>query len=428
MAEIKLFALMLFFIPGIAFSEEFIDFKTIDEKTLYHYQQGEWDEVIHWGNVGLKSGYDYYYLRARIGVAYYMLDKYMMAIPHLIKALDFNSENRFVLEYLYYSYMYSGLSNEASKLGYEKNKLLKSVYMETGPTFSNNYDNNGNENPAGKYGKYGAADLYGNNYYTHVGIDFNISKGISWYLGYSNLVIDKMMLVRHPVTFINYDYNYKVYQNELYTNLIIPLGWNWRIMPAFHVLIENYSPLNLTSQGVKITNTSYSDYVGSLNLSRQYKWLNINLSAAYYTIYKDQKQQYGISFSYFPLGNLNLYGQSSVQALIESGDSKLIFHQMLGMKTLNKLWLELFFTLGDMSEMIENNAFVVYNLTDEIKYRLGANFIFTINEHFLLSLRYQFFDKNGYLVQYSANESGANSVKTTPYQTHQILGGIKWNF
>ncbi len=438
MGKIRLLALIIFLVPCLSFSQETMDFATIDSKTLQHYQWGEWKEVVDWGKQGLKAGYDYYYLRARLGVAYFMLDKYLMAIPHFEKSLEFNGESWFSMEYLYYCFLYSGQSNEAEKrkqefpealtkkLELEKSKVLKSLYFETGPTFSNNYSENGMRNLMGRQGIYGEQDLYGNNYYTYLGLGFNISKGISWYLGYSNLIIDKRKQIQFPGTIYDIDYNYKVYQNELYTNLIIPAGKGWRVVPAFHLLFDAYSPLRVTYQSIEYSDTSYVDYVGSLGISKQWKWLNIGVSAAYLAIYGVNKQQYGVSCVYYPLGNLNFYGQTAAQVLVKEEESKTVFHQMLGMKIIDRLWLEMFGTFGDMSEMVENNAFVVYNLSDKIKYRLGTIVIIPINEHLELSFRYQFFEKEGYWLQYIENKPGAYRINTITYQTHQILGGLKW--
>ncbi|MEA3479104.1 MAG: hypothetical protein U9R60_13040 [Bacteroidota bacterium] len=442
MRKIILLAFIAMLLPLLSFSGGKVDFKTIDQKTLEHYQSGEWQEVIYWAKLGLKAGYDYYYLRIRMGVSYFNLGKYFMAIPEFRESLTFNGGSKMAREYLYYSYLYAGQSNEAEKmkkdfppemlsnLGLKKSKILKMVYLETGPTFSNNYSKNGKRNLRGGQQIFGIEDLYGNNYYTHLGLDFNVSKGISWYLGYSNLIVDKRESIQYPIAMPSnlndIEYNYKVYQNELYTNLLIPFANGWRLIPAFHLLHDTYKPLEVTYQSYEITDTSYFDYIASLGLSKQLKWLNLGLSAAYSTLNGRIQQQYGLSFMYYPLGNLDFFGQTAIQGLIEEGETNIVFQQMLGAKVLRKLWIELLGSFGDMSLMTEKNAFVVYNLSDKIKYRLSANVIYSINEHIEVSLRYQFYEKEGTWLQYQANGPETFKIRTRTYQTHQILGGLTW--
>ncbi len=79
-----------------------------DKETYSLYIQGNWNELIKQGKKALKNGIDYYYLRVRMGVAYYHLGKYRLAIKHLLKANKTNQLDPFVNEYLVYSYLAVG--------------------------------------------------------------------------------------------------------------------------------------------------------------------------------------------------------------------------------------------------------------------------------------------------------------------------------
>ena len=43
----------------------------VDEATYRHWMNREWDDLINIGNEAIKSGIDFYYLRYRMGIAWY---------------------------------------------------------------------------------------------------------------------------------------------------------------------------------------------------------------------------------------------------------------------------------------------------------------------------------------------------------------------
>jgi hypothetical protein len=478
--------IILFLAQFSAFSQDTVDFLSLDKKTYELYQQESWDELIHWGKQGLKSGLDYYYLRTRLGIAYFNQGKYFFAAPQFRKSLDFNDESSISKEYLYYSLLYSGQSNHAEKLKVrlssavqsrmDKTSILKSLYFETGPTFSNAYDDIGKRNLIGRPGIYGEANLHGNNYYAHLGLDFKLPGGITWYIGYSYLIQEKRNDIQYTTTdfkrvnTIYYDWGYEniyarqvqyneleheyaIHQNELYSNFVIPIGNGWSVIPAFHLmhvsyslLLLKFSPIESSDTGSYVyadssytlfnyvkagyvqeeRDTSYYNYQAYLGITKQCKWLNIGLSAAISNLDGRNQQQYGLMLTYYPLGSFDFYGQTILQALVQDSGSQELVYQKFGARIFGKTWLELFGSYGDMSKMSEQYAFVVYNLVGKINYRLGACLIFSFNKHLQLSLRYQFFDRETSSFQFLSGQSRDIQMNTISYQTHQIIGGIKW--
>ena len=477
---------ILLLAPALSYAQDTLDFARLDRKTLELYQQEKWNDLIRWGKEGLKTGRDYYYLRARLGVAYFMEDQYFFAVEQFRKSLYFNQESSFSKEYLYYSLLYSGQTNEASRLRVElpssvksrlpKSKFLNKLYFETGPAFSNSYEDGGQRYLMGRAGIYGESNPYGNNYYVHLGLGFNLPGGTTWYLGYSYLIQEKRNDIQYSTTQLNrvntvyYDWGYEyiyapqvrvseiehyyyIHQNELYTNLVIPLGYGWRIIPAFHLIHDSYNPLlvryspEVSSDTAKYTyaddtyqtfnfvepryvleesDTSYYSYQAYLGITKQWKWLNVGLSAAISNLDGRTQQQYGLTLTYYPLGSFDFYGQTTLQALLPEESSQGLVYQMIGMKIFGKTWLELFASYGDMSRMSEQYGFVVYNLVGKINYRLGTCVIFALGEHLELSFRYQFFDKESSSLQFLSGQANDFRLNTVSYQTHQIIGGIKW--
>ncbi|NPA33849.1 MAG: tetratricopeptide repeat protein [Chlorobi bacterium] len=79
-----------------------------DKETYELYISGNWEKLIQKGKEALRNGIDYYYLRVRMGIAYYYLGKYNLAIKHLRKAHKTNPNDPIVNEFLLYSHLAMG--------------------------------------------------------------------------------------------------------------------------------------------------------------------------------------------------------------------------------------------------------------------------------------------------------------------------------
>jgi tetratricopeptide (TPR) repeat protein len=193
MHRINFLIIVFSIFSSVALSQDTINFNNIDLKTYGFAYYGEWDSVIHYGKLGLANDIDYFYLRLRLGEAYYYKQNYSTAIKHFEKALKSNSADASAQEFLYYSYLFSGRESDVDFYGaglpeaekkdvsLKKNTLLKNVYFETGPCASNNSSKNGNINMEGSNNLGGNADLTNNLYYAHLGLNFSLCKWLSVY-------------------------------------------------------------------------------------------------------------------------------------------------------------------------------------------------------------------------------------------------------
>ncbi len=96
------------------------------EKTSYNlYLKKQWVQLSSYCERAIGSGFDYFYLRVRAGVAYFERRQYRKAIVHLKKALEFNSDDDFAASYLYYAYLYSERFEEAKWLSKDFSPSLR---------------------------------------------------------------------------------------------------------------------------------------------------------------------------------------------------------------------------------------------------------------------------------------------------------------
>lgn len=480
---IKNIILLLLFTVSVIFAKaQKIDFKYVDKKTYDLYFQQKWDSVIIIGKTGLKNDIDYYYLRYRIGVAYFYKNKYLKAIQHFEKARKFNSMDSNLYEMLYYSYVYSNrypdakviskkftdnqfhriiLNNEHSKeslqneanytiksdqnldsvlISTEKMKVLEAVYTEGGFALNNNFNKNSEAAKTGIPNFRTETDLFGNEIYFHLGLQHRIGKSITLYHGYNYVNFTKLKTIR---TNIIKELQYPLTQNEYYLKGIININNVINIIPAFHyiyvsstsfsaVLDNSMPPKWIFPESV----TKLNNFVGSLTFSKDISIFSPSLSLSFSNLNNLYQAQAGLSFGVYPLGNLNLYSFTTATGFFQGkgigalfrnstfSEKRIIFSETLGGKLYNNLWGSISFAYGNMQNFNDKNAFVVYNTTDKINYKLDISLLYVISKRFDISLTYGFSEMETSLLKYTnLNTYSSSSLK---YLNNSIIGGFKW--
>lgn len=450
------FQVILICFPFFSFGQK-MDFRQIDSTTYHLYNTGQWDPLISAGKSALDNGVDYFYLRVRLGMAYYNKEKFRKASHELEEAMKFNSTDTFALKYLYKSYWFGGQKADArsvsaqfnssldKQLGISRSNIIAGFFAEGGYNFSNVekkaaiIDFDGNENV------YGEALLPGNLSYITFGLKHQISNSVSIIHAYTNLNLQMMQYIK--VVNINIPHTSNLVQNQYYFQSLINLKRKITVVPAFHYIGTNYTLLNSTYDSVsdryffsQLT-TKLNNYVIFLSLYKNYSYLAGSLSGSWSNLNEKTQTQLNLNISVFPFANLKFYTSTTISSLSEKGKmalqvqrgrgssrgigkSRLIIDQMIGGKLFNNIYLEGSFTWGDMSNFNEKNAYYVYNIPDQIKYRVGASLIFELKPNIDFSLNFQYLQKNGSYVRYQnlTNFTTENFI----YQNKTITGGLKW--
>ncbi len=451
MGRAGLIMILFLFFAGLANAQLGNDFRRVDS-SMYHASICEdWDEVIRVGKEALHHDIDYFYRRMRMGLAYFNKQNYRNSAEQVEKAIEFSPEDPLAKEYLYYALIYSGQDDEAAwassswrqsfkeEKGIENRKGIESIYLETGPEISNNFD----ENEIGRLPqqfRYREQDLYGNSYYSQLGINLNIKPHITMYAAYSNLIISRQASVQYKwgVTDPVESYDYNVRQNSFYLNGRILLGRRWSLTPAINYIdvktedisIESLVPIGSqdAKYDIRSLGYSFSNMVWSLALNKQIAVFDLGIFASYSNLNNMAQMQLGFSATYYPFGNLNFYGNTTMKGLFEEQDLRPVFSQMLGVKASSFLWIEGFGIFGNLKSTNESNAFVVYNITDDINLKAGLNLIFVISPSVQLSVRYQYMQKEGERTEYSTDLPEWQRTVKLKYTNQSIIGGLKWTF
>lgn len=451
-----------------------LDFKMVNQETYRQFLYNDWDSLIYTGKKALQNGTDYFYLRYRLGIAYFSKGNYLKASHHLEKSLGFNSMDELAMENLYFSYKYTNRQLEANelttkfparlneKLNTKQNKLIDYFYFEPGYTFSNNIEKNeketfndikGNGDPPGKDEVlFGQQDLNDDKYFINAGAKLNLSRKISAYFGYGFLTTSKLKQIQSSDLVVSgdiydtitkfYSNNYKLCQNEAYANAQINAWKGFIVTPALHYLNVHFKtifantnvtdtllpqidtiPVKLSEYIIIENDTSFNNFIASLSVSKNLSLFNLSLNGTWSNLNNKEQYQAGGMVVFYPKGNLDLYTTTYVVSTWQDNINRFIVEQQVGIKMLKKLWVEGFITLGEMVNYNEKNALVVYNSGDKINFRAGADFIIILSDNIELSFRYRYTTEEGNLVRYSNHSYSETSLD---YQNNTFTGGIKW--
>lgn len=447
-----LFSVMPFFI-----SAQKMSFFKADSLTYALYTGGQWDSLIVAGKQAIADGHDYYYMRARIGMAYFNKNKFRLAARELEKAVAFNSSDTFTLRRLYLSYLYSAREADAWMLtkkfnaemkaasGLDSKIFISGIYAEGGYVFSNCLKENSSIDLDNRPNIYGESDLTGGYSYVHLGLKHPVTKYLSIFHAYTNLSINKEKIMQHLDTVRKEDF-YMLQQNQYYINATFDLKRKWLITPAFHYLSVRYRPLSAqfdTINGYTYIQSQqeFNDYVGFLGISKDYGHSAFGISGSYSKLNEKTYIQGNAILSLYPLGNMDIYSTTTISGISERGKGsqvkgsgnkpdppRLIISETIGARLFRKLYAEGNYTYGDISGYNEKNAYLVNNFPDHTAFRAGASMIYSLSPHIDLGIYYLYTEKSGSYFYYRDLLNNVNSIITADYkyQINTITGGVKW--
>jgi hypothetical protein len=468
-----------------------ITYAETEQRTYRCYLDKEWDSLITIGHRAIRHDIDYYYLRTRMGIAYDARGQFIRSAWQYDQALGFNRKDPFATGQRYMALtnanrplqaraLQATMTREQRELLCEKSPVLEFVSLDLGYAVSNAYSKINTSDLMGPDSIYGEADLYGNNYFASLGLGFNISKRFTLLAGYTYLNFAKRKTIQYSYaedrldsTHI-YEWGYQNYysfprvsndvpidyfivQHEFTMGGVIALDRGVNIIPVFRLVTARYNNTSAAYRQEQVSDTSFffygtdtyytfpfirshysftdkdtsfNNYLFSLTATRDFDLLTVGMSGSWSNLNgADQLQASGF-VTWYPLGNLNLYGTTGVTMLSEEGDGRMLYSQMVGGKVTRWLWAEGDFIWGDLSNGNTSNGWVVYNNTGRIRYRAGASLILTVIRNLEFTFNYQFFEKESPIYRYATPENGREGpvvVKTTweRYQAHNMFIGIR---
>ena len=432
-------ALLAVFIVHLGISQEVINTQSVDEQTYSLYLNKQWKKLINAGKLAEENNIDFYYLQYRMGIAYYELKNYRKAISFFEKVVKQTPEDKTALEYLYYSYLLSGRKDDARILSLKFNSEMRERL--------NLCDNELIVNGIGfEYKKYLFEDFT-----ILTELTDELEQKVRKDLNYFNLSFmhysQKKFKLFHAFSYLFgnnhvFDPEYDAYEcDETVKQFQYYLAGNWNLNKGsslkigFHYLNTKLQALNPDTQSGN-GNSSINDYylyykkfnsfVGFAKYSKSISNFNFKITSSISNLNAELQLLPLIGVDYYPFGNTNFYLGTEIAYQIapqaENYDPGFIFKQKIGIRLFKTMWLEPFMQYGAVSNLVDEDAFVIYNNPDVINYWYGGKLNVNLHKSGIsIYLIYQQYSNTNYYKLNQA-ESGID------YNSSTFLGGLKWSF
>jgi tetratricopeptide (TPR) repeat protein len=369
-----------------------------ETQTARFHKGEQWKELANAGIEAISSGYDYYYMRLRTGIALYQMHKYRKAAEHFRKALEWNSEDPLAMEYLFYSEILGGRKAEAliikqnnqqplSKINdFERWKAVDNIYVEGGTRIAGS-----------------STEEEDSQLFYHVGLGSQLGPYVSTYFGYSNLSQNIYNLVYDASgnTLIAKE-RIKYAQNGFYALAKVRAAAGLSVVASFH------------HQSIDTIGSVKANHSFSASVIKQIPWLDLSLSCVFSRINQRNQRQISGSLTIYPGGLSNVFLESRFTQHHEEQTDRYILYQKAGLACrIGRV--EVFYSSGPLFNYSEHDGFYIYNITDQIESRVGVNMVKSIREKHELNA--------GYLLETRTELS--NNAK---YSMHVIFGGFNYIF
>lgn len=360
---------------------------------------------------------------------------------------------------------------------------IQFINFEAGHLFSPNITNNPVYCPTCPENTFGVQYLIGDKQFFQTGLKFYLTKNISVYASYNNIKIETRKDIQYTETsgvitiyndlgfqrfpdtipkILGKSYNSEIDQNEFYlkaklqfenglsvsgfANIVSVSTELFKSSLIQDTVIDTAYYLNGTGQSqlfdytestydFEVTDTSFVNFVAGINVEMDMETFNIEVFFTVSNLKGSFQSQLGASSIYYPFKTSKFYGKTGIMYLAQrfneieqvTNDNKFILSQKIGYQIFNSTWLSVAAVYGNMTNANFENGFIVYNVTDKIKMKTSAQLKMYLGKHMELNVNYQFFSNTRYFF-IEDNDSENIGYQPINYNTHSLIGGIKWNF
>lgn len=391
----------------------------IDSITYKQYLNKDYKNLVETSKKAHEQNIDFYYLNYRTAIAYYELKNYAKAAEFYKKTLSETPTDPALQESLYYSYLLSGQKENANitakslaphaqaAIGY-KPSAVDYVSLSGGYMINEN-----KPNIQGGFSGLDSLNQYQDMAFTAFGIGFKLSDRTKLKLGYqlystqfqgskSGRLLKEDNLSQHQL----------VGALEFFTKNNVTLG-----------LAGGYYNIETIGGNLSSIENKTSAYSLLAFLNKRFTYTIPEIAVAYSNFGGWDQYQAKVSFTYYPLGNLDFYGTTGAVYIYNQNtwrEPQVVFAQSLGVKVAKQLWLDGNISIGNHLNYITERSFLVYDTYDPVKViaRLSLSYFF---KKTMIAAGYQWQQREGYA--YSSTSS------TTYKYNNQLFNlALSWNF
>ncbi len=365
-----------------------LSYPLVNQLTYSQYLNKDWRNLIQTGKKSLKQGIDFYYLRNRMGIAYFELKKYGLAVIQFQKSLEMNPDD-YIKKSLYYSYLYAGRLTDAFsmtqkfspeikeelKLKYKLQSINIDLFIESMQYNALQIsDINGTENLKG------TQEITKSRFSPKISLSFAQKNGrnIFSYQFLHNANIYRLQdgtdSVQNFETSTNQHRFY--YLKSFRLNNSFNFNYALNLLPGVgqSVSLQTLSGKGRFQQESYITtNYSFLDWQVTGGIAYKSVFYKISMGAAYGQFSSRSYSQIEILPTIYPLANLNLY--FSPKYIIQFGKPA-IYGLSAGSKIFSKMWLQLDYLKANNTAFSTNLGSIVYNSAEKINDLTTLSLIF----------------------------------------------------
>ena len=393
MPKIKLILILLL----IAFNsgaQDFNNFEEVNNTSYSLYTLEKWDELIQYGKKALENKQDFIYLRLRLGYAYIIKKNYSEAIVQYNKVLEFNRYNEIAHYYLWCSYTALNQEEFANQhIPYLNQEVKKSLALKKRTITS-----------IGLESSFKTTDVTTRN--DAIFNRISINSRLSWRINMNqSLIFYHQNIVEPKLTSVENNRNININQKEYHNALSLALNKKLELKASYHFI---QTPFN---------NFTYTNHIGLVGVKLYSKYMNFQGSFLKGTLIDSKISQFNLQLEYFPYGNTNLYGSTTIIYRGLDSSANTFVKQIMGFKLNKQAWIEGNFTLGEANRYFENDGLYAYNSIDPNMAKWGFNAYYFSGKHIKFQLGYTMEKRR--LTLYNPQ---------ILFFQHSINGGITWKF
>jgi tetratricopeptide (TPR) repeat protein len=428
-----------------SFSQQPLNTQYVDQQTYTFLLEHKWDNLVILGKQALSQGIDFYYLRYRLGIAYFEKSNFHKALTHLYKAYDANPHDPTLKEYLYYANLIINRKQEARLIAetmtssHRKNLGITSdLWIESIGIIYNRGEGDSSEHTNGTMFELdpalnGEQFISQNHSFIGVYLSHPVSSGFSVYHGYAHTRKEHYYYSQSD-GFIYSDPSGTSNLHQYYISGIMRIARNLNLVAGTHYINIRYPIEVLVTRGantfIGTETVSVNNYVGFASLYKHLPGFTLGGTVQYAGLNQGKQLQTDAKLAWYPTGNLNLYTVSTLSLQIERNHKipqthKMVFYQQVGGKITKNIWLELSGSIGDMKNFLRNDAVIVYNAMDMVKQQAGASLTLSLSKHVIANTRYTFSQNESVFNTSLPSGTALNKIN---YNSHSFTGGLAWIF
>ncbi len=432
---------LLWFVSTANAQKSSLSIKYVDSTTYALYLRQDWKQIIALGKQSRTEDVDFYYLKVRMGIAYFKENKMLSAIKYLEEAYTINAYDTVVQEYLYWAYRYSGMVLE-SRLFYDKmaKDLKDEIKLDLPFVTDVNFNMLATSNL--DFDDMLQSDITSENndirfipknyQLFSFGLSHPLSKSINLFHQFSVMPITSVQ--QENVDGVLQNATYKGNESRYYADVTFALGNRWYLDTYMNIIFGKYDNLNAETTtgsvgngpgGITSSSSSeitYTDVVfgGSLTKASYFIRNSVNMSVS--NLNGINQFQAGYSMSLYPLGSTLLVPFGSIQYQNQDPDTNVVFTGGLSV-TIDKIVMTGFGTVGEMNNFIANNGAIIYNQFATALNEYGGSFTY-LGKNIVIKAGYTFMEMEAnYFDDYFNLTS-----KTFGFNQQNITAGIIWYF